>query len=237
MVPCGLQNIGNTCYLISILQILHITPGARDACSNEFRRRLMSQQPNRVLKAHIETMNDMDVAIRRGTINVPSLAVEAAKSQFPRPQQHDAAEYLSFVLGEMTECSKIFTSKRSTTVRCERCPGSETQMPPNDGYLMVQLMDRQLSNSNNVADAVEMWHRETNDYTTDSLILYGLLSQYTTLLSKFSVQLRKIVFETCSQKFVTGWKIKLERFLKKRCKRFLIKIEKYGKKHYFTFGY
>ena len=166
MVPCGLQNIGNTCYLISILQILHITPGARDACSNEFRRRLMSQQPNRVLKAHIETMNDMDVAIRRGTINVPSLAVEAAKSQFPRPQQHDAAEYLSFVLGEMTECSKIFTSKRSTTVRCERCPGSETQMPPNDGYLMVQLMDRQLSNSNNVADAVEMWHRETNDYPT-----------------------------------------------------------------------
>ena len=166
MVPCGLQNIGNTYYLNRILQTLHITPGARDACSNEFRRRLMSQQPNRVLKAHVETMNDMDNAVRRGMIHTPSLAVEAAKSQFPRSQQHDAAKYLCFLLGEMTECSKIFTSKKSTTVRCERCPGSETKMSPNDGYLMEQLMDDQLSKSNNVADAVEMWHRETNDYPT-----------------------------------------------------------------------
>lgn len=113
--PSGLENLGNTCYLNSVVQCLRSVP--------QFRRGLESSTsvPNSAPKMFLASLRDTYTQLDRTAAAVPpSTLVRATKMAFPEfnrtgangaPMQQDAEEFFSGLLtiaaGILTEDSQI----------------------------------------------------------------------------------------------------------------------------------
>ena len=120
---------------------------------------------NATLRALVDTMNEMDVAVRRRTIYEPTPISKLAESKFQPNVQHDAAEYFEHVIEQVIDCSHIFSYVKKTTVECDFC--GNTQHYYYDNYV-IRLEDDQLTTSRNMNEAINTWNRETNFHVSNT---------------------------------------------------------------------
>ena len=103
----GLPNIGNTCFINSVLQCFIYTHDFQDIIRN-------SEQLE--LKELIKLVNN-----EPGTFEIKKFI--DSFEQFQRNQQHDAHEFITILLDKITtkDNFKIYHGKTNTVIQCETC--------------------------------------------------------------------------------------------------------------------
>eukprot|EP00299_Pterocystis_sp_00344_P013891 c684_g1_i2.p1 GENE.c684_g1_i2~~c684_g1_i2.p1 ORF type:complete len:537 (+),score=104.39 c684_g1_i2:51-1613(+) len=122
----GLRNLGNTCYLNSILQCLHKTPNIHDVLSS-----VRSPEPS-VAAEFVQTMEQMQQAAELAVISPTSLKREIGRRnrRFASSQQQDSQEFLRVLLDMLHE-------------DCNRNKGK--RLSPIDEKILDEMEDRKKS--------------------------------------------------------------------------------------------
>jgi ubiquitin C-terminal hydrolase len=117
----GLVNLGNTCYLNSVIQILNQLPELNDKIAIET---LDDQCTDSVLTREwmllyglIKMNKGRVIAPKRFVDQVRRLAIIKKRTEFAGFQQNDASDYLSFVL----DCIHTSLKKKNTDDACQQC--------------------------------------------------------------------------------------------------------------------
>lgn len=114
-VPKGLHNLGNTCYMNSVLQSLFSI--------DSFRRFIMQAGHNKLLTAEL---SDLFKSMKNSSGSVSPMnfkhTFSGHQSRFSGPNQHDAQEFLRYLInGIHEEFNKVPTRpRRSTPMRAPR---------------------------------------------------------------------------------------------------------------------
>ncbi|KAK3917717.1 Sentrin-specific protease, partial [Frankliniella fusca] len=118
---CGIQNLNNTCFMSSTLQLLfHCEP---------FLKIIRGPQvPNIKGESILGELNDAYDNYINSNVLVPSKLVEVLSGLLPRyerGQQYDAEEFLNFLLQrvskEVRECAQTFQSSMNIQLTCLEC--------------------------------------------------------------------------------------------------------------------
>lgn len=109
-VPVGLRNIGNTCFMNSVLQPLMATPYMNDYFLNKFSKESHLRSTN-LAKTYAEMLKSCRNA--GGTAFTPSAiknAVSRTVSQFSGYGQQDSQEFMRFLIDRMhDELNRVAT--------------------------------------------------------------------------------------------------------------------------------
>lgn len=114
LLPVGLRNIGNTCFMNSILQCVFATPGLTDYFFNQFPGE-KKQRPTPLSQAYYELLQSVRSANGVGTVTPSELkaAVSRTVSEFRGYGQQDAQEFMRFLLDRMHDELNRVRSKPS----------------------------------------------------------------------------------------------------------------------------
>ena len=111
--PCGLSNIhGHSCFMNTVIQCLSSTSISYTGEGNKVVLEL-----NRLVRALLYSDNDKyDVVFPQTFYNVIS-----SKSKFGNRRQHDAHEFLMYILNALDDNMSSFVGEMSTSVVCMIC--------------------------------------------------------------------------------------------------------------------
>jgi len=121
-VPCGLQNIGNTCFMNSILQCVMASPYLHEYFRGQFKtdKHLRKSKLADAYRALIEKVRGSG---NMATVTPSDLKREISRtvSQFNGYAQHDAQEFLHFLLDRMhDELNRVKKKPKPYEVKCEK---------------------------------------------------------------------------------------------------------------------
>lgn len=127
MKPTGIDNVGNTCYLNSALQVLFFSPQLTNVIMF-FKDRFHSDNEC-VTRAYVDIVGDLYSEITPQVANLMSSFLKEYKYFQNMRMQHDSQETVMCILDSLSETVKkeydfisvIFDSKFENVIQCRNC--------------------------------------------------------------------------------------------------------------------
>uniref|UniRef100_A0A8D8SW01 ubiquitinyl hydrolase 1 n=1 Tax=Cacopsylla melanoneura TaxID=428564 RepID=A0A8D8SW01_9HEMI len=127
---CGIYNLGNTCYINSILQCLSNVPAFRDILlGEEYTVHHQSRTQGQLVEALAGFMTSMwSINSLSGTVLNPKnirTALQVHTRKFDGAQQQDAQEFLLYLLAAISEETKLNNQSKS--------------LDPNEDHILLDI--------------------------------------------------------------------------------------------------
>jgi ubiquitin carboxyl-terminal hydrolase 2 len=154
-VPCGLRNIGNTCFMNSILQCVFATPHLTDYFMNSFQTD-KKLRPTPLAQSYYELLQQVKQSNGSSSVTPSELkaAVSRTVSEFRGYGQQDAQEFMRFLLDRMhDELNRVKVKPPYKEMKFENLPvekqsdGWFKYFRERDDSIMTDLFEGQLINA------------------------------------------------------------------------------------------
>ncbi len=141
MALCGLDNLGTTCYLNSLLQSLFYTPGFREALFALTPEQLgLGHAKPRVIPLELQRLFARMVCLDQASVRTDLLTASFGWTRNDEVIQHDALELNRVLFGAIekslagtsgsTLISRLYEGQLSNLVQCQECGYSSERMEP-----------------------------------------------------------------------------------------------------------
>jgi len=135
--PVGLKNIGNTCFMNSILQCIMVTPHLHEYFCQRFEKETHFRSTKLSSSFCKLLLNARDGAIVNNPRNLKS-QLSSTVRQFRGRRQHDAQEFMRFLIHRMhDELNRIRRKPKYKELLCDELPLEEQSQTWADHYAEI----------------------------------------------------------------------------------------------------